>query len=67
MKKIIEQITKIISNTEDDFKGDSNYEELKDASEKYNEMVRLGIIKKKGYNLLSIDQTNIKQPSFNSY
>ena len=66
MEKIDKQISKIIDDTEKDFKGETNYEELREASESYNEMVRMGIIKKRGYNLLSIDQTNIKQPTFNS-
>ncbi|HBI23388.1 MAG TPA: hypothetical protein DDX84_04110 [Nitrospiraceae bacterium] len=66
MEKISEQIIKIIGDTEKDFEGKSNYEELRKASESYNEMVKMGLIKKRGYNLLSIDQTNIKQPTFNS-
>ncbi len=66
MGKISEQIIKIISDTEKDFEGKINYEELRKASESYNEMVKMGVIKKRGYNLLSIDQTNIKQPTFNS-
>ena len=67
MEKISEQIIKIISVTEKDFEGEINYEELRKASESYNEMVKMGVIKKRGYNLLSIDQTNIKQPTFNSH
>ena len=66
MEKISEQIIKIISDTEKNFEGEINYEELRKASENYNEMVKMGVIKKRGYNLLSIDQTNIKQPTFNS-
>jgi len=66
MEKISEQIIKIISDTEKNFEGEINYEELRKASESYNEMVKMGVIKKRGYNLLSIDQTNIKQPTFNS-
>lgn len=66
MEKITEQVIRIIGNTEKGFEGENNYEELKEASERYNEMIKLGIFKKKGYNLLSIDQTNIKQPAFNS-
>lgn len=46
--------------------GEINYEELRAAADSYNEMVKLGIIKKRGYSLLSIDQANIKQPAFNS-
>ena len=66
MEKISEQIIKIISDAEKNFKGEVAYEELRKASESYNEMVKMGVIKKRGYNLLSIDQTNIKQPTFNS-
>ena len=66
MEKISEQIIKIIGDTEKDLEGKSNYEELRKASESYNEMVKMGLIKKRGYNLISIDQTNIKQPTFNS-
>ena len=66
MEKISEQIIKIISDTEKNFEGEINYEELRKASESYNEMVKMGVIKKRGYNLLSLDQTNIKQPTFNS-
>ena len=66
MEKISEQIIKIISDTEKNFEGEINYEELRKASESYNEMVKMGVIKKRGYNLISIDQTNIKQPTFNS-
>ena len=66
MEKISEQIIKIISDTEKNFEGEINYEELRKASESYNEMVKMGVIKKRGYNLLSIDQTNINQPTFNS-
>jgi len=66
MEKISEQIIKIISDTEKNFEGEINYEELRKASESYNEMVKMGLIKKRGYNLISIDQTNIKQPTFNS-
>lgn len=65
MEKISEQIIKIISNTERNFEGEANYEELKKAAESYNEMIKMGIIKKRGYNLLSIDQVN-KQPAYNS-
>ncbi len=67
MKKITEQVIKIIDDTENDFEDESNYKELMEASEKYNKMVKLGIVKKRGYNLLSIDQTDIKQPTFNSH
>ena len=66
MEKISEQIIKLIGDSEKDFEGETNYEELREASERYNEMVKLGIIKKRGYSLLSIDQANIKQPTFNS-
>ena len=66
MEKICEQLIKIISDTEKNLKGEFNYEELRKAAESYNEMVKMGIIKKRGYNLLSIDQTNIKNPTFNS-
>jgi hypothetical protein len=66
MEKISKQIIKIIDDTEKDFKGETNYEELREASERYNEMIKLGIIKKRGYNLLSIDHANIKQPTCNS-
>ncbi|MBM4055488.1 MAG: hypothetical protein FJ264_12670 [Planctomycetes bacterium] len=66
MEKIDKQIIKIIDDTEKDFKGETNYEDLREASEIYKEMIKLGIIKKRGYSLLSIDQTNIKQPTFNS-
>ena len=66
MEKISEQIIKIISDTEKNFEGEINYEELRKAFESYNEMVKMGVIKKRGYNLLSIDQTNINQPTFNS-
>lgn len=66
MEKIDKQIIKIIDDTEKDFKGETNYEELREASEIYNEMIKLGIIKKRGYNLFSIDQTDIKQLTFNS-
>ena len=66
MEKISEQIIKIISDTEKNFESEINYEELRKASESYNEMVKMGLIKKRGYNLISIDQTNIKQPTFNS-
>lgn len=66
MEKLSEQITKVADDFEKEFAGDINYEELRAASENYNEMVKLGILKKRGYSLLSIDQTNIKQPAFNS-
>lgn len=66
MEKISEQIIKIISDAEKNFKGEAAYEELRKASENYNEMVKMGVIKKRGYNLLSIDQTNINQLTFNS-
>lgn len=66
MEKISEQINKIIIDAEKNFESKINYEELRKASESYNEMVKMGVIKKRGYNLLSIDQTNIKQPTFNS-
>lgn len=65
MELISEQIVKLICDAENDFAGEINYEELKEASDSYNEMVKLGIVKKRGYSLLSIDQANIKQPSFN--
>lgn len=67
MEKISEQIIEIINGTEKKFKGSSNFEELRKASEIYNEMLKMGIIKKRGYNLLSIDQTNIKHPTFNTH
>lgn len=66
MEKISEQITKLIGDSEKDFAGEINYEELRAAADSFNEMVKLGIIKKRGYSLLSIDQANIKQPVFNS-
>ncbi len=66
MEKISEQIIKLIGDAEKDFAGEINYEELRAAVDSYNEMVKLGITKKRGYSLLSIDQANIKQPAFNS-
>ncbi|OGV98015.1 MAG: hypothetical protein A2Z59_06190 [Nitrospinae bacterium RIFCSPLOWO2_02_39_17] len=66
METLSEQITKLASDFEKEFEGEINYEELRAAAESYNEMVKLGIIKKRGYSLLSIDQTNIRQPAFNS-
>lgn len=66
MEKISEQIIKLIGDAEKDFAGEINYEELRAAADSYNEMVKLGITKKRGYSLLSIDQANIKQPAFNS-
>lgn len=66
MEKISEQINKIIIDAEKNFEGEIDYEELRKASESYNEMVKMGVIKKRGYNLLSIDQTTINQPTFNS-
>lgn len=66
MEKISEELSKLIDETEKDFEGDNNYKELKDAVDKYNDMLKQGIIKKRGYNLLSIDQANIKHPIFNS-
>jgi hypothetical protein len=66
MERIVDQISRVIDNTINDFEGDTNYNDLKEASDNYNELARLGIIKKKGYSLLSIDRTNIKQPTFNS-
>lgn len=66
MEKISEQITKLVGDFEKEFEGEINYEELRAAADSFNEMVKLGILKKRGYNLLSIDQTNIRQPAFNS-
>ena len=66
METLSEQITKLASDFEKELEGEINYEELRAAAESYNEMVKLGIIKKRGYSLLSIDQTNIRQPAFNS-
>jgi hypothetical protein len=66
MEKIDEQVSKIITDDEEKFKDEKHYEELKEALIIYNEMLKSGIIKKRGYNLISIDQINIKQPVFNS-
>ncbi len=66
MENISEKLSKILDDTENEFVGDNNYKELKDAVDKYNDMLRQGIVKKRGYNLLSIDQANIKHPLFNS-
>ena len=66
MKKIAKQLTGVIKKTERTFENDSNYNELKEAVEQYNELIKLGVIKKRGYGLMSIDQTDIKQPTFNS-
>ncbi len=65
MEKISEQIAKLVEDSERNFENDTSYEELREASEYFDEMVKQGIVKKRGYNLLSIDQNNIIQPSFN--
>ncbi len=65
MEKLSDQIKQISFDFEKGLEGDSNYEELKSASENYKEMVKEGIIKERGYTLLSIEQTDVIQPLFN--
>jgi hypothetical protein len=66
MNNITENITEVIETNKDKFEATKNFRELEKALEEYNEMLKLGIIKKRGYNLISIGQTDINQPSFNT-
>ncbi|MGR3220049.1 MAG: hypothetical protein ACUZ8H_09575 [Candidatus Anammoxibacter sp.] len=64
MKSIKDKVIDTVNDNVAFFEKNDNYQDLKDALEKYNEMLSSGITKKRGYNLLSVDQSNINQPSF---
>lgn len=66
MGRIADNLADTIADYEKEFEKEPNYHDLNEAVIEYHEMLRLAIVKEKGYNLIRIDQTDIKPPSFNS-
>jgi ribosomal protein S20 len=65
--KITNDLKKIIEREERKFKNDDTMNSFKEASKEFDKLVEEGIVKRRGYNLITIEEKHLRQYSINSY
>ncbi len=66
MITIEQQVRDLIKNESSQHKSDKELKDFMEANIKFNEMVEKGLAKRRGNNLLSIEDGHLKRYTFNS-
>ena len=62
---IDKKVSEVIVKMDEQFQSDKAFKSIEQANILYEEMVKMGLIKKKGYNLASIVDIHLNTPVFN--
>lgn len=62
---IDKKVSEVIVKMDEQFQSDKAFKSIEQANILYEKMVKMGLIKKKGYNLASIVDIHLNTPVFN--
>lgn len=63
---ITDKLKETLKEQSEKLKDDKKVKEFEEASEEFDKLVESGIISKRGYTLLSIDEAHLRRSSFNT-
>lgn len=66
VQSIEKEINSVIEASIKNFEGNELLVQYEDASKKFEDLVKKGLVKKRGYNLLSITESHLHRSRFNS-
>ena len=64
---IDKKVSEVIVKMDKQFQSDKAFKSIEQANILYEEMVKMGLIKRKGYNLASIVEIHLNTPAFNTF
>lgn len=66
MSATTNELQKALQIAEEKFEGDNTVKQFEKASKEFEKLVELGIAKKRGYNLMTIDKAHLQSVGFNT-